>query len=100
MAKRSNRTELKALKNMISQVDLILSTTVALPENRTGRCRQLLRSALALTDDLLNQASIPVAAVLGQKGGSSTVKKYGPDHFRQLAAKRKTRSGGRPRKTS
>src|SRR6185437_10711791 len=98
MAKPSSRASIRALKNLISQVDLILSTTTPLPQNRTPRCRELLNAALALTDDLLNQAAIPPAAVLGHKGGSETAKKYGPDHFRQLAAQRKTRAGGRPRK--
>jgi len=34
----------------------------------------LLRSALALTDDLLGQAKLPAAALLGHKGDSQTVK--------------------------
>jgi hypothetical protein len=33
----SNRTELTALKNLLSQADRILETSPALPENRTGR---------------------------------------------------------------
>ncbi|MGA2168521.1 MAG: hypothetical protein ABSG62_09930 [Terracidiphilus sp.] len=61
------------------------------------RCRELLRSALTLTDDLLKHAKMPAAAVLGRKGGSQTAKR-GSDYFRQLAAKRKTYGGGRPRK--
>jgi len=92
----SNRKELATLKNLLSEADLILSTT-KLPENRTARCRELLRSALALTDDLLNSAKLPAAAVLGRKGGTETAKR-GSDYFRQLAAKRKTLGGGRPRK--
>jgi len=50
----SNRIELLSLKKLLSEADLILSTT-EVPENRTARCRELLRSALALTDDLLSQ---------------------------------------------
>src|SRR5437868_806001 len=97
----SDRNSIQALKNLISETDLILSTTDPLPENRTPRCRELLRAALALTDDLLQSAkgSSP-AAVLGSKGGSATARKLGADHFRQLAAKRKTRSDGRPRKNA
>jgi hypothetical protein len=45
-----------------------------LPEGRAVRCRELLRSALALTDDLLGQAKLPAAALLGHKGDSQTVK--------------------------
>jgi hypothetical protein len=92
----STRKELETLKNLLSEADLILFTT-ELPEGRAVRCRELLGSALALTDDLLNTAKLPAAAVLGRKGGSQTAKR-GSEYFRQLAARRKTRGGGRPRK--
>lgn len=94
----SNRAELNTLKKLISETDLILSTT-NLPENRTARCRELLKSALALTDDLLSQAKLPAASLLGRKGGSVTAKR-GSDYFRELAARRKSHGGGRPRKES
>jgi hypothetical protein len=71
----SNRTELPALRKLQSETDLILSTTTTLPQNRTARCRELLHSALALTDDLLSQAGLPAAAILGRKGGSVTAKR-------------------------
>jgi hypothetical protein len=93
----SYRTELRTLNKLLLEADLILSTT-DLPQGRAVRCRELLRSALALTDDLLKQTKMPAAAILGAKGGSQTAKR-GSDYFRQLAAKRKTRAGGRPRKT-
>jgi len=93
----SNRAELAALKNMIAEADLILETVPALPENRTARCRELLKSALALTDDLIKQAKLPAAKAPGRKGGS-VIAKRGSDYFRQLAARRKTHGGGRPRK--
>jgi len=92
----SNRTQLTALKNLISEADLILST-MELSENRTARCRELLSSALALTEDMLTYAKPSPAALLGRKGGSVTAQR-GSDYFRQLAARRKTRAGGRPRK--
>ena len=92
----SSRTELQALKNLISEVDLILETTL-LPENRTARSRELLSAALSLTDDLLSQDRMKPAAILGKKGGTTTAKR-GSEYFRQLAAKRKTRAGGRPKK--
>jgi hypothetical protein len=97
MSKQSSRKELEALKNIISETDLILSTT-NLPENRTSRCRELLSAALALTDDLIKQTSMAPAAVLGHKGGSTTLRRHGPEHFSQMSAQRKTRRGGRPRK--
>ena len=80
---------------MIAEAELILSTT-DLPEGRAVRCRELLTSAMALADDLLASAKAPAAA-LGRKGGTVTAKR-GSDYFRQLAAKRKTLGGGRPRK--
>jgi hypothetical protein len=94
----SDRSSLKALKNILAEVDLILETTPPLPQNRTGRSRELIRAALALTDDLINQVGMTPAAILGHKGGSSIAASRGPEYFRQLAAKRKTRGGGRPRK--
>jgi hypothetical protein len=81
----------------MSETDLVLSTT-PLPQNRTARCRELLGAAIKLADDLLKQQRKNPAAVLGSKGGSATARKLGSEHFRQLAAKRKTRAGGRPRK--
>jgi hypothetical protein len=92
----THRTELSTLKRLISEAELILATT-DLPEGRAVRCGELLHSALALTDDLLNSAKMPAAAVLGSKGGAQTAKR-GSDYFRQLSAKRKTLGGGRPRK--
>jgi hypothetical protein len=38
------------------------------------------------------------AAVLGHKGGSTTAQRHGAEHYRQMAAARKTLGGGRPRK--
>jgi TPR repeat protein len=46
----STKGELSTLKRLISEADLILETTPALPENRTARCRELLRTALALIE--------------------------------------------------
>src|ERR1035441_7689484 len=94
----SNRKELTALKNLLSETDLILATT-KLPENRTARCRELLGAATAIADDLLAQAKLPAAAQLGAKGGSVTARK-GSDYFRKLAARRKHHRGGRPPKKS
>jgi hypothetical protein len=35
---------------------------------------------------------------MGAKGGTKTAER-GPDYFREIAAKRKTKAGGRPRKS-
>jgi hypothetical protein len=87
------RTDLQALRNMISEAETIVSTTT-LPEGRAERAAELLRAAVALADHLL---SIPPAAMLGKKGGMKTAER-GPDYFAKIAAMRKTRAGGRPRK--
>jgi hypothetical protein len=88
--------EITVLRKLLFETDRILATT-DLPENRTARCRELLGSALALTDDLLKQSKLPAAALLGSKGGA-VIAKRGSDYFSKLSAKRKTHGGGRPRK--
>jgi hypothetical protein len=87
------KTDLRALRNLISEAELILSTTV-LPEGRSQRARELLKAAVSLTDDLL---AVKPAAVLGARGGKATAKR-GPGYFARIASMRKTRGGGRPRK--
>jgi hypothetical protein len=90
----TRRTQLLALKRLLKQAEIILSIESA---PNTARCRELLTAASALTSDLLKTDKLPAAAVLGAKGGSVTAKR-GSEYFRQLAAKRKTNAGGRPRK--
>jgi len=85
------RNDLRALRDMIAEVQHILSTT-NLPEGRTERATELLASAVFLADHLLESSP---ASVLGKKGGKETAKR-GSEYFRQIAAKRKTRAGGRP----
>ena len=94
----SDRSSLQALKNLISEADLILETTPPLPENRAAAARENLRAALALADDLINQAGDTAAAVMGHKGGTTTARKLGTEHYKRMAAARKTHAGGRPRK--
>lgn len=86
--------DLQALRSLIDEAHTILATT-QLPEGRAERCRELLRFALALADDLL---AIPPAASLGQRGGMKTAER-GPEYFRKIAAMRKKKAGGRPKKT-
>jgi CRISPR/Cas system-associated exonuclease Cas4 (RecB family) len=47
----TDQSSIQALKNVLEQVDLLISTTDPVPENRTPRCRELLRAASALVDD-------------------------------------------------
>jgi hypothetical protein len=86
------RTELNALRNLISEADLILETTPPLPQNRTGAARENLKAALALVEDLIGQTWLSAGAIMGRKGGASIATR-GPGYFRQLAAKRKPRGG-------
>jgi hypothetical protein len=96
----SGRSQLNALRRMIAEADHILTALPPLPEDRTARCHELLGSALALADDLVKQSTPEaMAAQLGKKDGTAAAKR-GSEYFRQLAAKRKTRAGGRPRKES
>jgi hypothetical protein len=86
----TNRTQLRALKNLLEQAEL------SIPE--AARCRELLTASIALTNDLIAQEKPSTAAAsLGRKGGSVTAQR-GSEYFRQLAARRKVRAGGRPRK--
>jgi hypothetical protein len=94
----SDRASLVALRDLIADTDLTLETIPDLPQNRTAHCRENLRAALALADDLIKQQRMTAAAVLGHKGGSTTAKRLGVEHYRKMAAARKTRGGGRPKK--
>jgi hypothetical protein len=94
----SDRASLLSLRDLIADTDLTLETIPDLPQNRTAHCRENLRAALALADDLIKQQHMTPASVLGHKGGTTTAKR-GSDYFRQLAARRKTQAGGRPKKT-
>jgi hypothetical protein len=96
----TDRSSLQALKNLISETNLILETTPDLPQNRTACCRENLRAALGLVDDMLSQQRMTAAELLGRKGGSTTSRRLGADHYRKMAAARKTHAGGRPRKQS
>jgi hypothetical protein len=92
------RASLETLRDLIADTDLTLETIPDLPQNRTAHCRENLRAALALADDLLSQTKMNAAAVIGSKGGSATSRKLGTEHYRKMAAARKSHAGGRPRK--
>ncbi len=47
---------IKALQNMRGETETLTSTTTPLPENRTGRCLELIQTAKALTVDILKRA--------------------------------------------
>jgi hypothetical protein len=58
--------------------------------------RTLIAEALQRVDRL-SKVVLTAAEKRGRMGGTKTAER-GPDYFRQIAAMRKTRSGGRPRK--
>jgi hypothetical protein len=60
--------------------------------------RTLIAEALQRLDRL-SKAVLTAAEKRGRKGGTKTAER-GPDYFRQIAAMRKVRAGGRPRKES
>ncbi len=86
----ARRSDLNALRRMIAEADLILSTT-KLPEGRAERAHGLLNAAVKLADHLL---TVKPAASLGKLGGQQTAKR-GSEYFRKIAGMRKTRAGGR-----
>ncbi|MEP7353068.1 MAG: hypothetical protein ABI824_07535 [Acidobacteriota bacterium] len=85
--------DLHALRNLIDEAHAVISTS-KLAEGRSKRAEKLLATALELTDDLI--ATPPAAVALGQRGGLKTAER-GSEYFSQLAAKRKTKAGGRPK---
>jgi hypothetical protein len=48
---------LDALRRILEQVELLISATTPLPENRTARSLELLKAAVLLVDDLSKQAA-------------------------------------------
>jgi hypothetical protein len=94
-----DRASLQALRNILTEIDSLVSTSPQpMPQNRTPRCLELTKAALALTDDIIKRTRMAPAVVLGHKGGSATSKRHGVEHYRMMAAARKTHAGGRPRK--
>jgi hypothetical protein len=69
----------------------------ALDDMPDGCARTNVLAALGMLDDVIEGGKGTAASQLGQLGGSVTAQR-GPDYFRQLAARRKTHGGGRPRK--
>jgi hypothetical protein len=90
----AKRQDLRALRDMVAEAKRLLETSPELPEGRSRRALELLGDAEVLADYLL---TVEPAAVLGAMGGKATAKR-GPEYFRKIAAMRKTRAGGRPRK--
>ena len=48
---------IKALQNMLGEIETLISTTAPLPENRTAQCMELLAAAKALMNDITKRGS-------------------------------------------
>jgi len=48
---------IKALQNMLGEIEMLISTTTPLPENRTARCMELLEASKALMNDMMKRVS-------------------------------------------
>ncbi len=83
--------ELSALRQLLLQARELASS---IESPSAPRLAEILEATVQLTDDLL--ATTPAAA-LGSKGGAKTAER-GSDYFREIATKRHTKAGGRPRK--
>ena len=87
-------SDLQALRDLIRQAQLVLNT-VPDPHPSIAGCHELLDAAFALSKQLARKR--PDAVSLGAKGGQKTAER-GPEYFAKIAAMRKTRAGGRPKK--
>ena len=98
MTEQPNPKEsLQTLHNILTEAALVLST---MKHPSKPRAAELVDSALTITNDLLLKDSpTATAAALGSRGGKRTAER-GPEYFAKIAAMRKTRAGGRPRKSS
>lgn len=95
MAGSTKAKDLKALHRIIEQAELVLGT-ISEPHPSIKRTRELLIAASALSKDLASRP--PEAVALGAIGGKKTAQR-GPEYFAKIAAMRKVKAGGRPRKT-
>ena len=96
MATSTKKQDLKALQRIVRQADLVLGT-IDDPHPSIKRCQELLKAAVALSKDLAERP--PEAVALGAIGGRKTAER-GPEYFARIAAMRKVKGGGRPRKES
>ena len=95
----SRSTDQATLNGLLKELDLVLKVA-PLPRSIEARTKELLASILALSEDLT--ARMPTAydkpaAVLGSRGGVKTAQR-GSEYYAKIAAMRKTKAGGRPRK--
>jgi hypothetical protein len=96
MADQPNPKEsLQTLHSLLTEASLVIGT---IKSPSTPRAAELLATALAVTRDMMEHAETNTAASLGRKGGSKTAER-GAEYFKQIASLRKTKAGGRPKRT-
>jgi len=88
----SKRADLQALKRLIKELERVLRLE-PFPPGIKARSEELFRAIYGLTDDLIEKSP---ASVLGSLGGQKTAER-GPEYYRQIAAMRRTKAGGRPK---
>ena len=69
-----------------------------LPEDK-AKSLKLVNQARAKLEGIAAALSQGVGVLFGSRGGTKTAER-GPDYYRKIAAMRKTRGGGRPRKVN
>jgi len=94
--------QLPALHDKVIQahadVQYIASLLAApLSDQSRKACLKRAKRVIGLLHNAATGLSITPASLLGSIGGRKTAER-GPDYFRKIAAMRKTRGGGRPRK--
>lgn len=75
----------------------LTSARNAVSSGDTQGAEMYIIAASRIVNLLIQEPKPTAASQLGALGGSVTAKR-GPDYFRELASKRKTNGGGRPRK--
>ena len=91
------RSDVRTLKNLIDQAYLIASSD-PLPKGGMESLKENLDAARAMIRVLLMRPDAEtIAAELGKRGGQETAKR-GPAYYSEIAALRKTKAGGRPKK--
>ena len=48
---------IKALQNILAEIQMLMSTTSEPPQDRAARCLELLETATALTNDMMKRGS-------------------------------------------
>jgi hypothetical protein len=91
------RSDARALKNLVDQAYLIASSD-PMPNGGIESLRENLDAARRLARLLLVKPEKSAAVELGARGGKKTAQR-GPEYFKRIAGMRKTKAGGRPRKS-